>query len=104
MDIDELSNETYNAIIGHAENFHPDLSLEFGALAYSCINEGAFLREAKTLICHWLGEESQQITITSIFYEDCPTQTAFKNVLLEIIANIETVMEIPIARRKFMEK
>ncbi len=104
MDIDDLSNETYNAIIGHAENFHPDLSLEFGALAYSCINEGAFLREAKTLICQWLSEESQLLTIRTLFYENRPTQTAFKNVLLEIIANIETVMEIPIAKRKFMDK
>ena len=104
MDLDDLSNETYNAIIGHSENFHPDLSIEFGALAYSCNNEGAFLREAKVLINHWLCEDVLLDTINAIFYEDRPTQSKFRAVLLEILEKIENVMLIPNVKRKFMKK
>jgi len=33
MDTDDLTNKTYNAILGEAEKFHHDLTLQFGLLS-----------------------------------------------------------------------
>ena len=50
MDTDDLSKESYNAILGEAESFHHDLTLQFGLLSYECSNEDEFLEESIRLI------------------------------------------------------
>ncbi len=39
MDTDDLSNETYEAVIIEAERFHHNLTLHFGVLAGQCDTE-----------------------------------------------------------------
>jgi hypothetical protein len=39
MDTDDLSNETYEAVIIEAERFHHNLTLHFGLLAGQCDTE-----------------------------------------------------------------
>ncbi len=37
MDTDELSKETYEAVIGTASKLHEDLRLQFGLIAMQCL-------------------------------------------------------------------
>ena len=50
MDTDDLSNETYNAVILEAEKFNHDLTLQFGVMASSCNSEEEYLQNAKQLV------------------------------------------------------
>jgi hypothetical protein len=50
MDTDDLSKEAYKGIIAEAENFDPDLTLQFGLLSYDCANEDEYLDKSKELI------------------------------------------------------
>ncbi len=44
MDTDELSEKTYQAILGKAERFNHDLTLQFGLLSYECNDEKEFIQ------------------------------------------------------------
>ncbi|MEA3448876.1 MAG: hypothetical protein U9Q98_10615 [Bacteroidota bacterium] len=50
MDTDNLSNETYRAVIIEAEKFTHDLTIRFGVLASSCKNEKEYLEMSEELI------------------------------------------------------
>lgn len=82
MDTDDLSNETYDAIIKVAEKFHHDLTLQFGLLASDCKDESEYLKQALILIkeCESDIEEAME----EIFYENIPEKSKFKSVLKEI--------------------
>ncbi len=100
MDTDELSTQAYNAIIIAAENFNPNLTLQFGLLSYQCENESDYLQKAIELIKEW--SEDVEDSIEEIFFDvEHPTEQEFKKVLLEIKNNIRKVLEIPLKERTY---
>lgn len=101
MDTDDLSQETHIAIIDTAENFHHDLTLQFGVLASSCDTDNEFLDESESMIKQWLTDWDLEEVIIDIFFDDLPSKKDFKKILNEILKNIENVKEIPIEKRKF---
>ena len=50
MDTDELSRETYRAILLEAEKFNHDLTLRFGLLSYDCNDEQEYIEKSERLI------------------------------------------------------
>lgn len=101
MDTDDLSKETYKAVLIAAEKFHHDLTLQFGLLSYNCHTDDDFLNKAEALIKSWLSESDLQFVISDIFFERRPAETRFRHVLQSILHNISSVKEISPDKRKF---
>jgi hypothetical protein len=101
MDTDELSNETYRAVILTSEMFNHDLTLHFGCLAMNCNNEEEYLLKAEQLIKECLEDENIENLMDDMFFGNPPKQKDFKNTLNEIQYNINKVREIPINKRTF---
>jgi hypothetical protein len=101
MDTDDLSNQTYAAIIVTAEKFHPDLTLQFGLLADGCNTDNEFLDVLESLIRTWLTDWDLEEAIRDIFFEDPPDKKAFKKILDQILINIGNTRKIPMKKRKF---
>lgn len=99
MDTDNLSKETYEAVLGTAEKFHHDLTLQFGLLSSYCDNDDEFLDESEALIKDWLELNDLQYVAEDIFFEDPPTE--FRNILINILGNIANARRIPIEKRIF---
>ena len=100
MDTDELSNETYNAVILTAEYFHHDLTLRFGVLAADCNDDTDYLLKAKKLILTWKG--NLKYYSESVFFDyPKPSTSSFEQVLSEIEILIDKVIEVPINKRHF---
>lgn len=101
MDTDDLSKETYSAVLVTAEKFHHDLTLKFGLLSYDCDNDDEFLNESQELIKSWLRQSHLQHVVKDIFFDDLPSLTDFRSVLEKILENISNVRQIPIEKRIF---
>lgn len=101
MDTDDLSRETYSAVLITAEKFHHDLTLQFGLLSYDCDNDNEFLNESEALINNWLEQSDLKYVVEDIFFDDPPNTTDFRNVLKSILGNILNVRRIPIENRIF---
>jgi len=101
MDTDDLSEETYEAVIRKAERFHHDLTLQFGVLASDCKDEDEYLNEALLIIKDW--ESDYELAIDEIFYENVPEINKFKSVLAELKESIKEIQKIPIDKRTFEE-
>ena len=101
MDTDDLSRDTYDAVVIEAEKFHHDLMLQFGVLAGSCSEEEEYLNKVQVMINDWLLNWDIQEIIEEIFYERWPNEIEFKKCLSIIIDNICLVKNIPIEQRKF---
>lgn len=100
MDTDELSEETYNAILITAEKFNHNLTLAFGLLSYQCSDDNDYLNKAKLLIDNM--KSDLQGSINEIFFDTKkPRISTFEKVLNEIEHEIEKVIKIPIEKRKF---
>lgn len=99
MDTDNLSEEAYKAIILTADKFHNDLTLQFGLLAEDFENENEYLQEIKNIIDNW--QSDLQTSLEEIFFDNPPTLTDFKGILLKINKNIDKVFKIPIEKRNF---
>lgn len=101
MDTDDLSNETYAAVIETAERFHHDLTLQFGVLASSCKSDDEYLDSAEAMINEWLTDWETEEIIMEIFFEYPPRKKEFRKILGEILSNIEKARKIPAEKRKF---
>jgi hypothetical protein len=101
MDTDELSRETYTAIIEAAERFHNDLSLQFGVLSDDCETDDDFLHESETIIKEWLTDWDLDELIMDIFFDEPPNKKDFEKILDKILSNIKKVKMIPMEQRKF---
>lgn len=86
MDTDDLTDETYEAIICEAENFHHDLTLQFGLLSYDCEDEEEYIKASKKLIKQLLKCKNSELE--DIFFEDIPTKSELNRVLKRIMDNI----------------
>lgn len=101
MDTDELSEETYFAILETTEDFHHDLTLQFGLLSYSCDSEDNYLDLSESMINEWLSEWDIEELMMDIFLDDMPEKQKFIKTLETILSNIIEVRKIPIEQRHF---
>ena len=100
MDTDELSEETYQAVIITSEKFSHNLTLQFGVLASICSDDDDYLMKANQLIMKW--KLNLTNSINEIFFDTAkPKASIFENALSTIQNQIEKVINIPIAKRKF---
>ena len=89
MDTDDLTDEIYDAILTESENFHHDLTLQFGLLSYNVDNEADYLKEVKELIYEF--KKYKKYDLESIFFDDIPKLSDFQRTLDKILKNIEDV-------------
>jgi hypothetical protein len=99
MDTDELSTESYNAIIIEAEQFHHDLTLQFGLLSNSCVNENEYLLKTKVLISKI--QRCDEDDLFDIFFESQPDRRELHLTLEKILDNISEVEKIPENKRHY---
>jgi hypothetical protein len=99
MDTDDLSKETYNAIILTAEKFHNDLTLQFGLLTDDYENENEYLQGIKDLIVNW--QCDLKTIINEIFFDNPHTLADFNGILIKLNKKIDMVLRIPIEKRNF---
>lgn len=100
MDTDELSEETYNAILITSEKFNHNLTLQFGLLANGCSDDNDYLEKANQLIIYWKSNLTN--SINDIFFDtEKPKRSGFENVLLKIQNQIKNVISIPVEERNF---
>ena len=93
MDTDDLSSEAYKGIILEADIFLNDLALQFGALAYHCKNEHAYLIKAKMLISEIKGLDNDDLS--DMFFGSIPDKKLLYITLDKIFNNILAVEKIP---------
>jgi len=101
MDTENLSNETYKAVIIAAERFNHDLTLQFGCLASRCVDDDDYLLQAEELINDWLEFEDFDELMIDIFFGNPPSSKSIKKTLSKILLNINQVRQIPIKERTF---
>lgn len=86
MDTDDLSNKTYKAIIGEAEKFNHDLTLQFGLLSYECSNEKEFIEKSVRLINEM--KRLKKYELDDLFFGSPPSVKGFHIALNKILQNI----------------
>ena len=101
MDTDDLSQETYSAVIITAERFHHDLTLQFGVLADRCKSDNEFLDYSERSIKGWQTGRNLEEVIMNIFFDNPPDKKEFEKILDKILTNIGKVKKIPMEQRKF---
>ena len=99
MDTDDLSRETYRAIIIEAEKFNHDLTLRFGVLAEQCKDEHKYIENSIKLIDYLRKVDKKKLS--DIFFGDVPDLKALNLTLNRISNNIDKVKKIPIDKRHF---
>jgi hypothetical protein len=99
MDTDDLSRETYRAIIVEAEKFNHDLTLRFGLLSGDCKDELEFIDKSEQLISGL--KKVKLAVLTDIFFGNAPSLPRFNKTLDKISYNINKVKQIPFKKRHF---
>ncbi len=99
MDTDDLSRETYQAVLLEAEELTHDLTLHFGLLSGECENESEFLEKAQELAVSLM--EADEDELVDLFFGDPPAKAKLISTCKKILQNIEKVKSIPIEKRKF---
>ncbi|MEA1874975.1 MAG: hypothetical protein U9N51_11210 [Bacteroidota bacterium] len=99
MDTDDLSDETYNAIIIEAEKFNHNLTLQFGVMASFCENEEEYLKNAKELINEI--KEIDKYDLEDIFFDNIPNIAQLHKCLRQMKLNIAEVEKIPKEKRHY---
>ncbi len=99
MDTDDLSNETYEAVIIEAERFHHNLTLHFGLLAGQCDTEEEYLDAAEKLVKNILKSKPQEIEY--YLFDEVKDLIALPATLEKMLANIARVREIPEEKRTY---
>ncbi len=99
MDTDDLSNETYKAVILEAEKLNHDLTLQFGVLASSCKNEKDYLMNAQELIYEI--KKLDEFDLEDMFFGNLPNIYLLNKCLQKIELNIAQVKAIPESKRHY---
>jgi hypothetical protein len=86
FDTDDLSDESYNAIMVEAERFHHDLTLQFGLLSTECTDENMFIEMSGKLAKEMLTYDDAEID--DMFFGDPPEKKDFHQALRKILNNI----------------
>ena len=101
MDTDDLSNETYAAVLLTAESFNHDLALHLCCLAAKCMNEKEYLLKVEQLLNEWLNDEDIEYLMEDIFFGNPLNKKDFKKTLSLILHNINKVRQIPKEKMTF---
>ncbi len=99
MDTDDLSKETYKAVIIEAEKFHHDLTLRFGLLSYQCKDENEFIEKSMKLVS--VVQKADDALLNDIFFGEVPEKIKLAKALDKISINIAKVRLIPIEKRHY---
>ena len=99
MDTDDLSRETYRAIIVEAEKFNHDLTSQFGLLSGDCKDEQEFIDKSTQLIAELKIADAEDLD--NIFFGNVPNLTRLNKTLDKMLDNIVKVNQIPTANRHF---
>lgn len=99
MDPDDLSNETYEAVIIEAERFHHNLALYFGVLADDCDTEDEYLAAAEKLVKKIMKAKPHQLE--DYFFGEVDDFHGLPATLEMILVNIARVREIPEEKRTY---
>src|SRR6056297_980224 len=99
MDTDELSTETYEAILVEAERFNHNFTLHLGALSYDCENEQEFIEKAEQLLYDL--KEADPEELIDVFFGELPDIDTFHQTINKIFRNLEEVKKIPFEKRHF---
>lgn len=99
MDTDDLSTETYKAVIIEAEKFNHDLTLQFGVLASSCKDEKEYLAKVREVIKYLRGLDNN--ALSDIFFGIIPKKAILFKTLDKILENIINVEKIPENKRTY---
>lgn len=86
MDTDDLTDETYKAIIIEADKFSHDLTLQFGLLSGDCENEAEFIEQSILLIDEM--KTYDEVDLYDMFFGNPPDQAEFQAALARIIHSI----------------
>ena len=97
MDTDDLSRETYRAIITEAEKFNHDLTLQFGLLSGNCKDEQEFIDKSRQLINELKIADSENLE--DMFFGNVPDLTRLNKTLVKMLDDIENVEQLPIDER-----
>ena len=99
MDTDDLSKETYKAIMIESEKFNNDLTLQFGLLSYDCNDEDEFISHSEKLIKRLKVVNSEEIK--DVFFGKAPNLIKLSKTLDKILDNIAKVKQMPKEKRHF---
>jgi len=99
MDTDDLSNETYEAIIIEAERFHHNLTLHFGLLADDCDTEEEYLDAAEKLVKNLMKAKPNHIK--DFLFGEVKDLSTLPATLEKMLASIARVREIPEEKRTY---
>lgn len=99
MDTDDLSRETYRAIIVESEKFNHDLTLRFGAMAEQCKDEPEYIENAIKFIDSL--KKADMRIMSDIFFGDVPNRKALSLTLDRISSKIDKVKKIPVDKRHY---
>ncbi|NEN22791.1 hypothetical protein G3O08_04660 [Cryomorpha ignava] len=99
MDTNDLSEQTYRAILIEAESFNHDLTTHFGYLSYECENEDDYIVKAEEMVHEFLGYDEAEID--DLFFGDPPEKEGFHKALHAILENIQEVKKIAPEDREF---
>lgn len=99
MDTDDLSEETYRAIMIEAERFNHDLTLQFGLLSGNCEDEKDFIEKSIQLIDK--RKQYVEFDLDYMFFGNPPKMNEFQMALKRILDNIVELKKIPIEKRTY---
>ena len=102
MDTDDLSQQTYRAIMIEAERFNHDLTLQFGLLSGDCKDEDDFILKSEEMVNEFL--DYNEVEIDDLFFGNPPPKKDFHNALNRIFENIREVKKIPVKDRTYDEE
>lgn len=76
-----------------------DLTIHFGVLSSSCMNEYEYLEKSKKLAEEI--KEFDDFELEDLLFGNVPKKSKLKNTLDQIIMNIERVNRIPLQKRNY---
>jgi len=99
MDTDDLSRESYEAIIIEAEKLSHDLTLHFGLLSVDCESEDEYIDKAEQLTREIM--QADDAELEDLFWGNSPDKKKIKLTCTNILENIGRVRSIPFDKRNF---
>jgi len=92
IDVSDLTDKTYDAILLESSRFDDNLTLQFGLLSSECDDELDFIRKSEKHIRKMLKYNTD--TIDDIFFGEPPTKAEFHRILTKLLSNIEKLKKI----------
>lgn len=87
IDVSDLTDATYDAILVESDRFDDNLTLQFGLLSNECDDEEDFIKKSEKHIRKML--KYNVGTIDDIFFGEPPTKAEFHRILQKLLSNIE---------------